>query len=206
MARVTIVVPQFLNVELPQQASGIDVQGAEHVFAFDEDASAGDLWHRSVAVTRQDRVVARTAKPQQAKRRLDEFVGRHDGVARVGILVRPVGGAWQSAFSADGYGSPLVRHDGAGERGGFQHQFNAGFVRAGDIDLSAVGTDTFVDSGEFFCGEALAIDEDHLCQIGRQARGGRGGDGGRHAMAVDALGEESGSQGSDFGGIGIQHD
>ena len=105
---VVVELAQVGKLPLPKEPAGIDVQGAEHVGAFDHQPARGDLRGRPVAVPRQHLVVGRPAVPEQPQRRPDQRVGRADAVGRVGILMGPLPGAGQAA-GPDQEGS-LARH------------------------------------------------------------------------------------------------
>ena len=94
-----VIAPESLQLPLPDHPAGIDIHCAQHVRPLDEQAPARHLRRRPVTVPRQHSFVIRSTEPQQAQRRLHQFVLRNHGLSRIRILVRPVVGLRQGALA-----------------------------------------------------------------------------------------------------------
>lgn len=62
------------QLALPKQSSGVDVSRSQDVRALDNDSAVDDLRLRPVPVPGKNRVVRRTAEPQDAERGFHQII------------------------------------------------------------------------------------------------------------------------------------
>ena len=89
---------KVVEVANPEDSASVDVAGADAVDAFNEHASADDLFGRAVAVTREDVRIRAATKPEDAERELQAAVVGFNGIGDIAILVGPVGGIGEGTF------------------------------------------------------------------------------------------------------------